>query len=241
MKNKRLILITNDDGIRAEGLVRLVQAAVKFGEVWVVAPDKQQSGMSHSLMLTEPLTSKEVDFPVAGVRAFCTNGTPSNCVSLGIHAILPEVPDVVLAGINMGYNIATDIQYSGTVGAALEAAVQNVHAIAISQGINGSFELIDHYLEEILEDLIDRKIGRDQVWNVNFPECRLDECKGVKADCRVYKENFYKDEYVPEKISEDGTVTYKTIFARDWKGTEGTDIDAVINNYIAVGIVTNLR
>ena len=114
----RTILITNDDGIEAGGIVRLAEAAAEFGEVWVVAPARQMSAASHSITLHSPLDIYPHSFPVPGVRAFSCSGTPGDCVRTGSLSILPRRPDVVLSGINYGYNVASDIQYSGTVGAA---------------------------------------------------------------------------------------------------------------------------
>ena len=118
----RTILITNDDGIEAGGIVRLAKAAAEFGEVWVVAPARQMSAASHSITLHSPLDIYPHSFPVPGVRAFSCSGTPGDCVRTGSLSILPRRPDVVLSGINYGYNVASDIQYSATAGAAFEAA-----------------------------------------------------------------------------------------------------------------------
>ena len=117
----RTLLITNDDGIQADGLHRLAAAAREFGEVWVVAPDGQRSAASHSITLHSHIDVFPHDFPVPGVRAFTCSGMPGDCVRVGALGILPRRPDAVLSGINDGYNAATDVQYSATVGAAMEA------------------------------------------------------------------------------------------------------------------------
>ncbi|MBR1855187.1 MAG: 5'/3'-nucleotidase SurE, partial [Lachnospiraceae bacterium] len=116
-KINRKILITNDDGITADGLIRLVREAVKFGEVWVVAPDGERSAASHSISLHRALDVYPYDLGVDGVRAFTCSGTPGDCVRVGSIGVMPYKPDVVLSGINFGYNTATDIQYSATAGA----------------------------------------------------------------------------------------------------------------------------
>ena len=102
----RKILITNDDGIEANGLVRLAREAVKFGEVWVVAPDSQRSAMSHSLTLRGSFEAWKVSFPVDGVHAYACTGTPADCVRIGVLNIVPDKPDVVFSGINYGYNLS---------------------------------------------------------------------------------------------------------------------------------------
>ena len=102
----KTILITNDDGIEAGGIVRLAEAAAEFGEVWVVAPARQMSAASHSITLHSPVDIYPHSFPVPGVRAFSCSGTPGDCVRVGSLSILPRRPDVVLSGINYGYNVA---------------------------------------------------------------------------------------------------------------------------------------
>lgn len=127
------ILITNDDGIDSDGIIRLAKIAVEFGEVWVVAPESQRSAMSHSVTLRHGIEAWKVDFPVSGVHAYACDGTPADCVRIGVLNIVPGKPDHVFSGINYGYNVASDIQYSATAGAAFEAAFQKVHTIAFSE------------------------------------------------------------------------------------------------------------
>ena len=126
------ILITNDDGISADGIRKLAEIARRFGDVTVVAPDTQRSAASHHCIFSRPLILKEYDFGLDGINAYTLDGTPADCVRIGIFAATGSKPDVVLSGINHGYNISSDIQYSGTVGAALEAAFLGVHAVAVS-------------------------------------------------------------------------------------------------------------
>ena len=106
------ILITNDDGIKSSGIIRLAKAAQKYGEVWVVAPDSQRSAASHSLTLHGTFDVYEADFPVEGVRAYAISGTPADCIRVGVLNIMPEKPDVIFTGINFGYNAGSDVQYS---------------------------------------------------------------------------------------------------------------------------------
>jgi len=199
----RKILITNDDGITAGGIVRLAKAAAAFGEVWVVAPESQRSAMSHSITLRDSIEVYPVDFPVEGVKAFSCSGTPADCVRVGVRNIVPGKPDVVLSGINYGYNTATDIQYSATVGAALEAAFQKVHAIAFSEGTGGKEAMADHFLPEILEDLLEKPLGYGEIWNVNFPTCETEEVKGILKD-RTVSQNSIFDDYYDETPIEGG-------------------------------------
>lgn len=235
----RKILITNDDGIEADGLIRLAAAAKRFGEVWVVAPDSQRSAMSHSVTLRESFEAWDVDFPVDGVHAYACTGTPADCVRIGVLNIVPDKPDVVFSGINYGYNLATDLQYSATVGAAFEAAFQGIHTIAFSEHADPCHEITDHYLEEIIAALIDEPVGKNEIHNVNFPACTLAECKGILWNRTVSDGVFYKDHY-DETPSENGRTVYHVVGDRRWDADEGTDLRAVLDDYISVGRAKNI-
>ena len=232
-------LIVNDDGIGSDGIVRLASAAAKIGEVYVVAPESQRSACSHSITLRRPLTVRRVSFPVPGVEAFSCDGQPADCVRIGVRNIVPGGPDHVLSGINYGYNISSDIQYSATAGAAFEAAFQKVHSIAFSEDATDIHEISDHYLEGILEDLLGRALDKGQIWNVNFPGCRLSECKGILYDRKVYSGDFYDDTY-DEEGNPDGSCRYTVQGRRNLTADEGTDLRAILDNYISIGTVTNI-
>ena len=232
------ILVSNDDGITSEALVRLAAVAKKFGEVWVVAPQRQFSANSHAANFWTPLDVWPVDFPVEGVHAYATSGTPSDCVAIGLTSVVPGGPDVVFCGINLGFNIASDIQYSATVGAALEAANHHIHTIAFSESHEGGHAVTDKYIEQIAAELIDKPLGRNEIWNVNFPNCSVEECKGIKYDTVVSQDDFYAGGY--DVVAVDGDkISYIVNFGRNWDGTEGTDLKAIVDNYVSVGKVKN--
>lgn len=233
------ILIANDDGIHADGIVRLARAAAAFGEVWVVAPDSERSAMSHSVTLRHPIEAWKVDFPVPGVHAYACDGQPADCVRIGVLNIVPGKPDHVFTGINYGYNVATDIQYSATAGAAFEAAFQKMHAIAFSENAGDIHEVTDRYLKEIIGELLDQPLGPGQIWNVNFPGCRLPECKGILRGRLVAKEEFYKDHYIETPVSE-GRISYMVEGIRNYDAEEHTDMKAILENYVSIGIATNI-
>lgn len=233
------ILITNDDGIDAPGIRKLVQIARDFGEVTVIAPDSQRSATSHQSTFGTPLILKEHDFGIEGVKSYSLSGTPADCVRVGVLKIMDPKPDVVLSGINNGYNLASDIQYSGTVGAALEAAFYGIQAIAVSIGKLDCLELADLYLPGLLDEYINKPLGKDQVWNINFPECTPSECKGILHDLKVSKDDFYDDDITAVK-QDDGSFVLTEVARRNWTATEGTDLHAIINNYIAAGPVNNI-
>lgn len=234
------ILITNDDGINTDGIIRLAEAAKDFGEVWVVAPNDQRSAASHSISLHNHIDVYPHVFPVEGVKAFSCSGTPGDCVRVGSLKIMPHKPDVVLSGINHGYNVASDIQYSATAGAAFEASFQGYLAIALSEQANDCHEIADTYLHDILSDLISKKLEYGQIFNVNFPGCPLSDCKGILYDRKVSHGMFYRDHYIElEKLPDNGV---RLMVEGDYNedAEEGTDFRAVVENYISLGIVNNI-
>ncbi len=235
----RKILITNDDGIEADGIIRLAECAKQFGEVWVVAPESQRSAMSHSITLRHPIEAWETKFPVEGVHAYACNGTPADCMRIGILNIVPGKPDNVLSGINYGYNLATDLQYSATAGAAFEAAFQGVHAIAFSEDFSPMHETTDRYLSEIMEELLDKPLGLHEIWNVNFPGCELKECKGILKDRFVSNESFFNDRYKEESVSE-GRISYMVDGLRNYEAAKGSDLRAIFDKYVSVGVAKNI-
>lgn len=235
------ILITNDDGIQADGIRRLAETAKKHGEVWVVAPESERSASSHAITLRKSIEVAPYPmFPVEDVHAYTCSGTPADCVRVGSLSVMPERPDVVLSGINYGYNAATDIQYSGTLGAAFEAAFQGCHAIAFSESADPCHEVADAYLEQLLVESLDVKLSYGQVVNINFPHGALSECKGVKKDRTVSRGFFYNDKYKRIRQSEDGTI--ELMVDGEWTavGEEGTDLEAIVDGYVSVGIVNNV-
>jgi 5'-nucleotidase len=235
----KTILITNDDGIEADGLKRLVKAAVEFGEVWVVAPDGERSAASHSINLHRPLDVYPYDLGIENVHAFTCSGTPADCVRVGCCSILPRKPDIVLSGINFGYNTATDLQYSATAGAAFEAQFQGCHAIALSEGRNGH-EVTDAALREVLEEVLAEKTQENAIINVNFPECSLKEFKGILRDRKVSKSTLFDDEYPLQQTLPNGGMRYMVHGNYHESAEEGTDLRAVLDGYISIGRVNNL-
>ena len=236
----RKILITNDDGIDADGIIRLARVARKYGEIWVVAPEKQMSATSHHITLRKAIEAHPVEFPVEGVTAYSCSGGPADCVRIGSLSIMPEKPDVVFSGINFGYNVASDIQYSGTAGAAFEAGFQQYRAIAFSEGANGVCEVTDKYLDEIIGRYIDEDIPEGHIININFPDCPLSEYKGVLTDRTVSRGAFFRDRYIEEERFEDGGVRLMVFGAPDREAEEGSDMRAVLDGYISVGLVNNI-
>ena len=234
------ILITNDDGIEAAGIVRLAKAAKEFGEVWVVAPESQRSAASHSISLHSAIDIYPYDeFPIDGVHAYFCSGTPGDCVRVGGLNVMPEKPDVVLSGINFGLNVASDIQYSATAGAAFEATFQGYHAIAFSEGCHFQ-DVTDKYIREILKRLLDLPLKPGHIHNVNFPDCPLSDCKGILYNRTVSQGMFYKDHYNVVEELDDGGIRYMVEGVYTPEAEEDSDYHAVLNNYVSVGVVNNI-
>ena len=230
------ILLVNDDGIEAEGLRRLAEMAASLGEVWVVAPDRQCSAMSHKLTLYESMPLWEERFPVPVAGAWRLGGTPADCVKVALGHLLSFRPDYVFSGINRGWNAGYDVAYSGTVAAAMEAVMQGVPAIAFSTEYPENYETAERCLPALASELMARSPGRGAIWNVNFPGCPLHLLKGVLYDRRVAPLQLYADGFVPER-GEDGGL-------RLWQRggrvdpallPEGTDLAALSAGYVSVG------
>ena len=233
------IMLTNDDGIFTDGMLRLAKTASKLGEVWIVAPDSERSGKSHAASFHNSIEAWEVDYPVPGVRAFASTGTPADCVRIGLLNIIPGSAEFVFSGINYGFNLATDLQYSATVGAAFEAAFQKKHVIAFSEDASPVHEVTDRYLEEIMIELMEKPLEADQIWNVNFPSCTLSECRGILRDRKTFLGEFYRDRYNETKL-ENGRISFMVEGVRNWEGEEGTDLKAILDNYVSIGRANNI-
>ncbi len=232
------ILVANDDGIWSPGLQRLVEAATKFGKVWVAAPSGQCSGMSHKLTIFDPIEIEEVAYPVPVEAAYSIGGTPADCVKMALTTLLPVKPDFVLSGINKGYNAGFDIAYSGTLGAAMEALMNDVPAIAFSTDLDNHFDVVDQYIVSVIEQLLAKPRSLTEAWNVNFPGCTAQECQGIAWDVKIapvgFFENFYTKlalETGAQAMQPDATIVTKDRVAPD------TDIYAVLDNHIAIGKV----
>lgn len=187
-------LVTNDDGINAKGIEILAKALKKYGNVYVVAPDKHMSGASHSFNLG-PLSFVKSDL-FKEIDAYHSSGTPVDCVRIG-NALLNVTFDIVFSGINNGLNVGTDILYSGTVGAAREAVVEGIPGIAISTDFD-SFDITHKELEFVLDKIIKEKLySKNYVLNVNFPTKEHKVSKGIKASIqglKIYETNFVKND-----------------------------------------------
>lgn len=177
------VVVTNDDGIHALGIHKLVQSLEGLAEIIVVAPDTERSAEGHRITVREGLTVKQVDFHgMDHVQAWAVNGTPADCVKMAINVILQERPDLVISGINAGLNLGKDIYYSGTVSAAREAVIYEVPAIAVSYENHfhkEDFGEVEKLVRPIWEEIKIHDIPVDVLININIPHIKQAELKGV--------------------------------------------------------------
>ena len=174
------ILVVNDDCIHAPGIALLAKAAMELGEVTVVAPAHQCSAMSQKITIHgDLLVHKVEDFPVPVKAAYKVDGTPADCVKVALQYLPEEKPDYVFSGINDGYNVGYDIAYSGTLGAAFEAVMNGIPAIAFSNAMHAPLDVAEAYLVRVIRELMEAGQGRGEVWNVNVPAVAPGELKGI--------------------------------------------------------------
>ncbi len=167
MTDRRLILVTNDDGYGAAGLEALIKAMGDLGEVFVVAPDRERSGVSHAITLNHPLRVK-----ACGPSRFTCDGTPTDCVFLGIHNLMPRAPDLVVSGINHGPNLADDVTYSGTVAGAMEGTIMGIPSVAVSLSARAGadFQPAADFAARIATFVLERGLPARTLLNVNVPD-----------------------------------------------------------------------
>ncbi|OLE64691.1 MAG: 5'/3'-nucleotidase SurE [Acidobacteria bacterium 13_1_20CM_2_68_14] len=224
------ILITNDDGYGAEGLKALEESLAEIGTVWVIAPDREQSGQGHALTLNDPLR-----FHKRGPRHFVVQGTPTDCVYLGIHAILKAEgrPRLVVSGINRGYNLGDDITYSGTVSAAFEATLMSLPAFAISQEIRADspvdFGAAGRFARVLAREILERGMPADTLFNVNVPRRPPRGVRVTHQGRRIYPGG------VIERTDPKGR-TYYWIGAQsaDWEDDPKSDFAALGDGFVSV-------
>lgn len=185
MKNKPLILVTNDDGIQAKGLRKLIGLMRDLGDLVVIASEHPMSGMGHAVTIQTPLRPRLLK-QEEGYQEYITNGTPVDNVKLGKHSLLDRWPDLVVSGINHGSNAAINIIYSGTMGAVLEACIDKIPAIGFSLrdfSPNADFSHLDQFIKQITTKVLNDGLPDGVSLNVNFPKISEEPLKGIKV-CR---------------------------------------------------------
>lgn len=226
-RDKKLILVTNDDGIHSEGIKKLASALRRLGDVYVVAPDREQSAASHSLTLHRPLRVTQ-----AGPRMYAVDGTPTDCVSLAVNGVLPALPDILVSGINRGGNLGEDVTYSGTVSAAMEGTLLGVPSLAFSLVARDDFDFSPaaRFACRLARHVIREGLPKDTLLNVNVPSV-----KAIKGH-RVTKlgKRFFTD-VVVEKVDPRGKKYYW--IGGDmvrWEGGKDADFYAISKGYISI-------
>jgi 5'-nucleotidase len=230
------ILVTNDDGISSPGIKILSKTLKSIGDVYVVAPETEQSAVAHALTLHRPLRFKKV-----GSKTYYVNGTPTDCVIIGVNKILPHRPDIIVSGINNGANLGDDISYSGTVAAAIEGTFLGVPSIAVSsvrdsQNNNNSrkdalkFQVAANFARDIALKVINRGLPENTLLNVNVPNCaKINGVRITKQGKLVY------DNSVQELRDPRGNEYYWVGGGiPQWESGENTDFGAVQDGYISV-------
>jgi 5'-nucleotidase len=230
------ILVTNDDGINAPGLKICADIARTLSDdVWIVAPEYDQSGVSHSLSLNDPLRLRQI-----GERHYAVKGTPTDCVIMGARHILPDPPDLVLSGVNRGRNAAEDVLYSGTVAGAKEAAVLGIPAFALSQAYTSASKQEPYWKTAIqhgpgiIQRVLKQGIPRDVLVNINFPDCAPGAVKGISVSSQGKRDQQLL--HIDARHDGRGNPYYWIAYARGVRptGRDGTDLSALADNRIAV-------
>jgi 5'-nucleotidase len=231
------ILVTNDDGIHSEGLDACAEIARALSDdVWIVAPEFDQSGVSHSLSLNDPLRLRQVE-----ERRFAVKGTPTDCIIMGARHILNgKGPDLVLSGVNRGRNAGEDVIYSGTVAGAVEGTILGIPSLALSQAYKSRSGHAPHWSTsikfgpDIIRRVLAEGIPRDVLINVNFPDCTPGEVKGIAVTSQG--RNLQERLQIDARQDGRGNAYYWIAYVR-LRGAppaNGTDVSAIADNRIAV-------
>lgn len=233
-KEKPVILITNDDGVTAPGIMNLVEAVKDLGKVVVVAPDKPQSGMGHAITIGQPLRLHKSNV-FGDIEAYSCTGTPVDCVKLAVDKVLRRKPDLCLSGINHGANHSINVIYSGTMSAAVEAAIESIPSAGFSlldYSIEADFTGARKYVRIIVEKMLATKMDKHTVLNVNIPALPVEAIKGFKLSRQAYAK--YVEDFM-ERQDPHGKMYYWLTgeFVNFDKGKD-TDVWALANGYVSV-------
>ncbi len=233
MKKRPLILIVNDDGIDALGIKSLILISKELGDVFVVAPNKPQSGMGHAITLDATLHVTKIN--MRGIAAYSCSGTPVDCVKIAVNKLLPRKPDLIVSGINHGSNSSINVIYSGTMSAALEGSLENIPSIGFSllnHDPNANFSAAKHYAKRIIKKTLSEKLENQICLNVNIPNLKKEAIKGIKI-CRQAKGSW--EEKYDERVDPMGR-TYYWLTGKFVIDDDGRDTDewALKNNYISI-------
>lgn len=234
-KNKRLILVTNDDGVDAKGIKELIKIAALFGEVVVVAPERGQSGMSHSVSLNDPIYLNKIKSE-PGLTIYSCSGTPVDCVKIALHKVLDKHPDLIISGINHGSNASVSAIYSGTVAAAREGSLNGIPSIGFSlldHSSDADFSASVIYVEKIVKKVIQNGIPKRTCLNVNIPNIVNEKIKGIKI-CRQTSGKWIEEFDYRTSPNKRDYYWLTGKFKNFEPEAEDTDEWALGNNYVSV-------
>lgn len=232
--NKPLILITNDDGLIAKGISELVKFVRPLGDIVVVAPDSPRSGTSSALTVNDPVRYKLIRQDV-GLTVYRCSGTPVDCIKIARHDILEREPDLVVSGINHGDNSAINVHYSGTMGAVIEACLNNIPAVGFSlcdHDMGADFEPMGFYVREIAKAVLANGLPERTCLNVNFP--KTDQIKGLKVCQQAIGQWTNEWEACPRTHSDEKYFWMAGKFVPTEKGNELSDHRALSEGYGAI-------
>jgi 5'-nucleotidase len=242
------ILVTNDDGINAPGLKTMEKIASELagpdGEIWIVAPTSEKSGVGHCISFAAPITISQL-----GTHRYAVDGNPADCVLAGLHYVMKGMrPDLILSGVNRGNNSAENALYSGTLGAAIEGALQGIRSIALSQylgpknlNIDDPFEASDQHGADLIQNILSQKDMSQKdyktFYNVNFPPCPAHDVKGVRATPQGFRKNIH---FTVEPIKTPSARKFLFVKGGDQQvsAQRGSDADANLNGFISVTPMT---
>jgi 5'-nucleotidase len=233
-KEPPVILITNDDGVTAPGIFNLIEAVKDLGKVVVVAPDKPQSGMGHAITIGTPLRLHQLSL-FKDIEAWQCSGTPVDCVKLAVDKILHRKPDLCLSGINHGSNHSINVIYSGTMSAAVEAAIESIPSVGFSlldYSLEADFTGARKFARIIVEKLLHNSLDKHLILNVNIPAVPEELIKGMKICRQAYAK--YEEDFL-ERNDPAGRKYYWLTgeFVNFDKGKD-TDVWALEHNYVSV-------
>jgi len=229
-----VILITNDDSINAPGIKALVEAVKDLGRIVVVAPDKPQSGMGHAITIGHPLRLHKVAY-MDGIEAYSCSGTPVDCVKLAVDKILHRKPDICLSGINHGPNHSINVIYSGTMSAAMEAAIESIPSIGFSlmdYSIEADFTTAKVYVKKIVQQVLKQKKIKHLLFNVNIPSIDESLIKGIKVCRQAYAK--YQEAFIERKDPHGRKYFWLTGEFVNFDKGKDTDVWALKNNYVSL-------
>lgn len=234
-KKRPVILVTNDDGVTAPGIQNLVEAVKDLGKVVVVAPDKPQSGMGHAITIGNPLRLHKVTY-FGDIEAYQCTGTPVDCVKLAVDKVLHSKPDICISGINHGANHSINVIYSGTMSAAVEAAIESIPSVGFSlldYALDADFSGARKYARIIVQQILENGApDKHMVLNVNVPSVPVDRLKGLKICRQAYAK--YEEDFLERDDPHGRKYYWLTGEFVNFDEGKDTDVWALANDYVSL-------